>query len=249
MNKKKGTRDSTMWSKSTPYTDDSMFEHKDSSHQENSETTGSMSMVAITSGMLSGLALSFGAHAKKKNKRGPTQKQLKEEFMSEMRYLSKLRHPCVTTVMGALIDKGDDPMLIMGKFCALNTDSFRFVSNSSNVSAEYMDHGSLYDLLHNETMVIDGEILLPILRDISLGMRFLHSADPQCLHGDLKAANILVDSRFRAKVADFGLSQKKNLGGTGTPYWMAPELLRRESANTSMTDVYSFGGRSTSIQI
>jgi len=60
---------------------------------------------------------------------------------------------------------------------------------------------------------------------------------------DLKAANILVDSRFRAKVADFGLSQKKNLGGTGTPFWMAPELLRMESPNTSMTDVYSFGGK------
>jgi hypothetical protein len=27
----------------------------------------------------------------------------------------------------------------------------------------------------------------------------------------------------RAKVADFGLSQKQNLGGTGTPFWMAPE--------------------------
>ena len=89
---------------------------------------------------------------------------------------------------------------------------------------------------------------------------------------DLKAANILVDSRFRAKVssaaelhsfhsharkvvlnqhanllkqqvADFGLSQKKNLGGTGTPFWMAPELLRRESTNTDKTDVYSFGGK------
>ena len=106
-----------------------------------------------------------------------------------------------------------------------------------------MDHGSLYDLLHNETMVIEGEILLPILRDVSQGVRFLHSADPQVIHGDLKAANILVDSRFHAKVADFGLSQKKNLGGTGTPYWMAPELLRRESSNTAMTDVYSFGGK------
>ena len=63
-----------------------------------------------------------------------------------------------------------------------------------------MDHGSLYDLLHNETMVIEGELLLPILRDISQGMRFLHSADPQVIHGDLKAANILVDNKFRAKV-------------------------------------------------
>lgn len=80
---------------------------------------------------------------------------------------------------------------------------------------QYMEHGSLYDLLHNETMAIEPEIILPILKDMSQGVRFLHSADPQVIHGDLKAANILVDSRFRAKVADFGLSQKKHLGGTG----------------------------------
>lgn len=65
--------------------------------------------------------------------------------------------------MGAVIDKAE-PMLIL----------------------EYMDHGSLYDLLHNETMVIEGELLLPLLRDITQGVRFLHSADPQVIHGDLK---------------------------------------------------------------
>ena len=128
---------------------------------------------------------------------------------------------------------------------------------------EYMDHGSLLDLLRNDTMVIDGEVILPILRDISQGMRFLHSASPQVIHGgmyfhawfhllirliltiflskDLKAANILVDRQFRAKVADFGLSQKKQLGGTGTPFWMAPELLRKEASNSSASDVFSFG--------
>ena len=60
------------------------------------------------------------------------------------------------------------------------------------------------------------------------------------LFSDLKAANILVDGRLRAKVADFGLSHKKRLGATGTPYWMAPELLRGTS-NTDASDVYSFG--------
>lgn len=148
-------------------------------------------------------------------------KNLKKDFIEEMRYISRLRHPCVTTVMGAVIEKNTEPMLVM----------------------EMMDHGSLYDLLHNETMALDGDILLPILGDISQGVRFLHSADPQVIHGDLKAQNILVDSRFRAKVADFGLSQKKSLGGTGTPYWMAPELLRQESTNTAATDVFSFGGK------
>lgn len=59
--------------------------------------------------------------------------------------------------------------------------------------------------------------------------------------GDLKAANILVDNRYRAKVADFGFSQKKSLGGTGTPFWMAPELLREEASNSTASDVYSFG--------
>ena len=64
-----------------------------------------------------------------------------------------------------------------------------------------MEHRSLYDLLHNETMVIEGEFIVSILRDISQGMRFLHVATPQIIHGDLKAQNILVDRKFRAKVA------------------------------------------------
>ena len=51
---------------------------------------------------------------------------------------------------------------------------------------EYMFHGSLYDILHNETMVLEGDILLPIMRDISSGLRFLHASRPQILHGDLK---------------------------------------------------------------
>mmetsp|Transcript_62931 Transcript_62931/g.153219 ORF Transcript_62931/g.153219 Transcript_62931/m.153219 type:complete len:389 (-) Transcript_62931:854-2020(-) len=102
-----------------------------------------------------------------------------------------------------------------------------------------MHHGSLYDILHNQTFHMDAGMLLPILRDISQGCRFLHAAD--LVHGDLKAANVLVDNKFRAKLADFGLSQKKNLGGTGTPFWMAPELLRQETSNTSESDVYSFG--------
>lgn len=145
--------------------------------------------------------------------------RLKKDFMDEMRHLSKLRHPCITTVMGAVISKKSEPMLIM----------------------EYMDHGSLSDLLKNASMIMDGDILLPILKDIAQGVRFLHAATPQVIHGDLKAANVLVDSKFRAKVADFGLSQKKKVGATGTPLWMAPELLRGDSENTSMSDVYSFG--------
>lgn len=175
------------------------------------------------SGMASGAILKREKNLSTLSIVAPFQKdhyaKLKADFITEMRHLSKLRHPCVTTVMGAVISKKEEPMLVM----------------------EFMDYGSLYDLLHNTTMVIEGELLLPILQDIAKGVRFLHAADPRVIHGDLKAANVLVDSKFRAKVADFGLSQKKRVGATGTPFWMAPELLRRETENTTASDVYSFG--------
>jgi hypothetical protein len=90
-----------------------------------------------------------------------THKTLKQDFIREMRLLSKLRHPCITTVMGAVMDHVNEPMLVM----------------------EYMHHGSLHDILHNKTMHLDGEIILPLLQDISQGVRFLHSANPKIIHG------------------------------------------------------------------
>jgi serine/threonine protein kinase len=97
--------------------------------------------------------------------------------------------------MGAVIDKGGTPLLVM----------------------EYMENGPLYDIIHNESMFMDGEVMLHILRDISQGVRFLHGADPPVTHGDLKSCNILVDSKFRAKVCDFGLSRKTGEGARGHP--------------------------------
>jgi serine/threonine protein kinase/ABC-type phosphate/phosphonate transport system substrate-binding protein len=143
------------------------------------------------------------------------------EFVNEMRLLSRLRHPCITTVMGAVVHSHIDPMLVM----------------------EYMEYGSLYDLLHNETMTPGGEIILQVVRDIVQGIQFLHASKPPILHGDLKAKNILVDSRFRAKVADFGFSHIKTakIGNVlrGTPFYMAPEYLRRRSEYTTACDIYS----------
>lgn len=51
----------------------------------------------------------------------------------------------------------------------------------------------------------------------------------------------MIDSRFRAKLCDFGLSQKKGNGISGTPFWLAPEYLRGESQYNTAADVYSIG--------
>ncbi|CAJ1945944.1 unnamed protein product [Cylindrotheca closterium] len=144
--------------------------------------------------------------------------QRQQEFKAEMRLLSRLRHPCITTVMGAVM-AGDSPMMVM----------------------ECMENGSLYDLLRNETLYTGGEIIMQIVRDVAQGLRFLHASKPPILHRDLKAKNILIDSRFRAKVADFGLSTKNKKSLSGTPFWMAPEYILGKTEYTPSCDIYAFG--------
>jgi len=90
-------------------------------------------------------------------------KNLKKDFIEEMRKLAKLRHPYIVTIMGA-VTHGDEPLLVM----------------------ECMTNGSLHDLLHNETLQLDSELVLPMLRDILQGMRFLHAAAVPIIHGNTK---------------------------------------------------------------
>lgn len=107
---------------------------------------------------------------------------------------------------------------------------------------EYLEYGSLAEgLLQNETIYLTGEIIVQIARDVVQGLRYLHSTNPPILHGDLKAKNILVDARFRAKLCDFGLSTKKKKSISGTPYWLPPEYLVGDSNYTTYCDIYSFG--------
>ena len=56
------------------------------------------------------------------------------------------------------------------------------------------------------------------------------------VHGDLKPANIIVDSEHAPHVIDFGLSSRlgtaldARLSGSGTPLYMAPELFHGQRA-------------------
>ncbi|KAH7925359.1 kinase-like protein [Leucogyrophana mollusca] len=91
--------------------------------------------------------------------------------------------------------------------------------------------------------------------DVAHGLKYLHFLDPPIVHGDLKGANILIDSSHRARLADFGLGtlvQDSIVRFTptagsylaGTPHYMAPEILSpKEGELTSATrasDIYSF---------
>ncbi|KIO29698.1 hypothetical protein M407DRAFT_70087, partial [Tulasnella calospora MUT 4182] len=45
---------------------------------------------------------------------------------------------------------------------------------------------------------------ISLMTDVSFGLEYLHSRDPPICHGDLKSLNILVNSLYRAVIADFG---------------------------------------------
>ncbi|MDD4102037.1 MAG: protein kinase, partial [Kiritimatiellae bacterium] len=70
------------------------------------------------------------------------------------------------------------------------------------------------------------------------------AANAGMVHGDVKPENILFDNDQNAKLVDFGLSAMASGPGNdvwGTPYYIAPEKVRRQKCD-HRSDIYSLGG-------
>ncbi|XP_044150764.1 receptor-interacting serine/threonine-protein kinase 2 [Bufo gargarizans] len=121
------------------------------------------------------------------------------------------------------------------------------------IVTEYMPNGSLNQLLHEDNP--SPEIVWPlrfrILYEIALGVNFLHNMTPPLLHHDLKTPNILLDSEFHVKIADFGFSQWRKLSLSvsdqnstgGTIIYMPPEMYEpniKNSRESVKHDMYSY---------
>ncbi|KAK8299078.1 hypothetical protein V6Z11_D05G298700 [Gossypium hirsutum] len=98
-------------------------------------------------------------------------------------------------------------------------------------------------------MILGFEKLHEIAVGTAKGIAYLHEECQQrIIHYDIKPENILLDSKFCPKVADFGLAKLCNrenthmsmTGGRGTPGYAAPELWMPYPI-THKCDVYSFG--------
>jgi serine/threonine-protein kinase OSR1/STK39 len=77
-----------------------------------------------------------------------------------------------------------------------------------------------------------------ILKEILSALTYL---DKQAdVHKYIKTGNILIDSNGSVKLADFGLTSSSDI--SGTPYWVAPEVINSEfNAYGLMADIWSFG--------
>jgi tRNA A-37 threonylcarbamoyl transferase component Bud32 len=91
---------------------------------------------------------------------------------------------------------------------------------------------------------------LTIVPKICEALQFAH--DEGVLHRDIKPENILLDTKGRVKIADFGIAKMVGAdqsatritasgAALGTPHYMAPEQIEKPAAVDHRADIYSLG--------
>jgi serine/threonine protein kinase len=102
------------------------------------------------------------------------------------------------------------------------------------------DDSSKVDNESAKSLIIDGKILTvkEILSQIISGLEHLHTLN--IVHRDIKPGNILISSKSRVVLSDFGVSKKlaadqmsfQATVSTGTSGWRAPELILSDEAKS-----------------
>lgn len=74
----------------------------------------------------------------------------------------------------------------------------------------------------------------------------VHMHSRNVVHRDLKLDNILVDTKDRVKIIDFGFATKCDVNEKlsffcGTPHYMDPDLVRKNHYSGHAADVWALG--------
>ena len=112
------------------------------------------------------------------------------------------------------------------------------------VIMEYMEGGSLTEIIENNDFKLSEKQIATICFETLKGLQHLHKK--HIIHRDIKSDNVLLDAHGNVKITDFGfcakLTDQRNKRATmvGTPYWMAPEVVKQKEYDEKV-DVWSLG--------
>merc|ERR1719356_971390 len=158
----------------------------------------------------------------------PTQQHRLQELRREIDSLRFLRHPRLVRFLGACLTP---PSLC--------------------VITEFMQGGSLHDLLHVRRTPLHGAQRRNLALQVAEAIVFLHGHSPPVVHRDLKSMNILLDLQVNAKLCDFGLTMpmdpdkthftRRAGGESGSPRYMAPEFFIDTAKITEKIDIWAMG--------
>ncbi|WMV25772.1 hypothetical protein MTR67_019157 [Solanum verrucosum] len=150
-----------------------------------------------------------------------------DDLVAEVDLLGKLRHRNIVRLLGYLHNETDIMML-----------------------SEYMPNGNLGAALHGKEagkMLVDWLSRYNVALGIAHGLAYLHhDCHPPVIHRDVKSNNILLDSDFEARIADFGLARMmlhKNETVSmiaGSYGYIAPEYGYTLKVDEK-SDIYSYG--------
>lgn len=114
-------------------------------------------------------------------------------FLREATVLSKLQHPNIVLVLDSFQENHDNYLVM-----------------------EYVEGHNLHDMLKEREEPFSEEQVLTWSRQICDVLHYLHANDPPVIYRDLKPSNIMIDTKDRVKLVDFGIARLYQDDGDNT---------------------------------